>query len=64
MLRNFTLENFYPKSQKNEKMKFQEIINPDTQSIKNILAYSKALSVLESQRKEGKQRTKFYLILN
>ncbi len=45
-------------------MKFQEIINPDTQSIKNILAYSKALSVLESQRKEGKQRTKFYLILN
>lgn len=64
MLRNFTLENFYPKSQKNEKMKFQEIVNPDTQSIKNILAYSKALSVLESQRKEGKQRTKFYLILN
>ncbi|MBN1651402.1 MAG: hypothetical protein JW857_08740 [Bacteroidales bacterium] len=64
MPRNFTLEDFYPNSPKNKKMKFQEIVNPDVQSIRNVLAYSKALSVLESQRKGAKQKAKFYLILN
>lgn len=64
MPRNFTIENFYLKSHTRKKMKFQDMIKPDELRIQNLLAYSKALSVLKSQREEGKQQTNFYLILN
>lgn len=61
---NSTLENFYPNKSLNKRKKDQDIVNPDQQSIRNLLAYSKALSVLKSPYSKGKIRTTFRLILN
>jgi len=61
---NSTLENFYPNKSHNRTMKNQEIIGPDPLTIRTILSYSKALSVLKSPFNKGKRQTSFRLILN
>jgi len=60
MHRNFTLENHYPNKLQNT----QEINEPDKQTIRNLLAYSKALSVINSQLEMGKKKICFHLVLN
>ena len=64
MRRNSTLENSgLNKSLNRSKINLKDV-NPDQQIIENILAYSKALTVLKSPYKKGKRRTSFRLILN
>lgn len=64
MPRNSTLESNYPNKSKNSRMKNQELLSPDPQSIQNLLAYSKALMVLRTPFTKGKRQTIFRLILN
>jgi hypothetical protein len=61
---NSTLENFYPNKSLNKRKADQDIVSPDQQSIRNLLAYSKALTVLKSPFRKGKRRTTFGIILN
>ncbi|MDA3906022.1 MAG: hypothetical protein PF484_08100 [Bacteroidales bacterium] len=64
MPRNSTLENFHLNKSQNISLKNHGIVSPDQLTIQNLLAYSKALSVLKSPYKIGKQQTSFRLILN
>lgn len=59
-----TLENFYPNKSLNKRKAGRDIVNPEPQTIQNLLAYSKALTVLESPFRKGKKRITFRLILN
>ncbi|MCD6092116.1 MAG: hypothetical protein J7J72_11520 [Bacteroidales bacterium] len=61
---NSTLENLYTNKSQNKKIKNQEILSPDLQTIQNLLAYSKALSVLKSPKRMGKPLRSYRLILN
>lgn len=59
-----TLENLYPNKSLNNRKSGRDIVNPEPQTIQNLLAYSKALTVLESPFRKGKKRITFRLILN
>lgn len=56
-----TLENLYPNKSTKQN---QELVSPDPQTIHNLLAYSKSLSVIKSPYRKGKSRTTLRLILN
>ncbi len=64
MPKNSTLESNYPNKSKYNRMKNQELLSPDSQSIQNLLAYSKALMVLKRPFTKGKRQTTFRIILN
>ncbi len=59
-----TLENSFPNTSLNKRKADLDIVSPNQQTVKNLLAYSKALAVLESPFRKGRQRTTFRLILN
>lgn len=59
-----TFDNFYPNKSLKKYFENQNCISPEPQIINNILAYSKALSVLKSQYCAGKSMKHFRLILN
>ncbi|MCD6178544.1 MAG: hypothetical protein J7K39_01445 [Bacteroidales bacterium] len=64
MLWKSTLENLYPNKSLNKREMDLNIVNPDPQTVQNLLAYSKALNVLKSPFKKGKKQITFQLILN
>lgn len=59
-----TLENSYTNKSLNKRNADLNTVRPNQQTVKNLLAYSKALSVLESPYRKGRKRIAFRLILN
>lgn len=60
MHRNFTLENLYSFNLQ----KAQDKIEPAEQTIKNLLAYSKALSTINCSNDKSKNQIYFQIVLN